>query len=393
MSSQIPFAVWPLQYVVHAPGATFATLGTPQLLRLVHGTADLLDKLRHITNNGAFSSYNEILRGDSIVFAMSVDASGRWPDTLVQISLTNENTGAPRGMEGESYWYVSRFSTRWNWPILKELRTIPPSVNADPDEPVDMMAQIRARLLWLLFDLLEFGPGDLDVDVQRELMVPNVTTLPADAYIRMLRAPLNIHLADLVKEHRHQHHLLTLTQEALTTYQIKTGPGEEYEQLVGAFPSEPGLMTLLNRVHDLRKMVFEVSGELCKFFYGGTSNIEDVKTLVSPYRRDRLGGVHKDMFIHVQPEEGELGWTLWSGRPLCGDPVGASTEGPIQLMHQAGLELYSMEQFNKWLEANVDPGALLYDDEPYDLLDEQPLIWPNEKFKKWALGGGIGNSR
>lgn len=379
----VPIAGWPGQDTSESSYPLHSSWGRPHLFRMISGPV-LSKVLEYVDHQRGRQLAVRVQAGQVVVFGYGVDLHV-WPKALIVLERT-----APASWGSESFWFVSRFSTWWDWSRLVYSRTCP------KEDFILILEQARRRLLWLIFDVLEINPDNLETESQRELMVPDLTIDPSmpGLYKMMAENGVSKRLSAVLEEHRDKYHLLSLAQDALQTRQRHRGPGAEFERLTGSVPDERHLMMLMNQLHHRRVEAFDLTGRLLNSFYDAKPGKMDNETIAAPYRIDKLKGIHADITIHTQPVDGEIVWTAWSGGlPRPGDepcpPLAASTKGPVQLMRQAGLDLHSRQEWEDWLDHNLDPGELYFEPKAFDMLDEQPLLWSEKRFLPWAASVGM----
>jgi len=263
----------------------------------------------------------------------------------------------------------------------------------------EMLDPVRRRLLWFIYDVLGFdAPNAVDGKVKIALQIPDMVRQGYREQI--LRCRYSLRLKKNLRRHRMISELIEREEEALTHQPDSLHPAYQFFiDQTGRAPNPNLLHSALTSRHALRLEIFDLSNQISRFFQGSNQGNSDRKTLAHPYTQRRLKDIHHRSLLHLEPgEKGEMVWTLWKSRPFHGlysehpgraidlnpHPLAMSTKGPIELLHQAGVVVYGLEEFEEWLDRTLIDGILLYDPEPYDLLDEQPLLWNSQVFRKWA---------
>lgn len=251
----------------------------------------------------------------------------------------------------------------------------------DKNGPIPVGDSVRRRLLWFIYDVLR-TPSAIDSAVHSSLLIPHWEK--ERRLQRILASPAYVRLRTLLRRHSEMNHLMDVEQRALTQrHSPDNDARDELLELVGRTPSVVGLNRSIAKRHDLRLQIFEISSQISETFHSSRAHGGDLESVVHPYVQRRLANSHRGIVMHLEPSaHGEMTWTLW--RLPWRNPIAMSTEGPVELLHQGELVLYGDDAFENWLDRTILDGVILYNPEPYELLDEQPLLWDSEKFRTWA---------
>lgn len=286
-------------------------------------------------------------------------------------------------------WFAARFATNLNaWLLTRR-----PFDATDPYSRTARADRIRRQLLWFLFDGLGLGEDDISEPVQQELLVPEIGAAGPDVDLEQVIGPMQ-HAMRVEQERLYRHaEMLDLAEQALTWGgDFSEGPGAQYVQMVGEPATPEHMNELVSRVHDGRMAIFNATETILQVVVGGSRMRHDSDRVNNPYRNLQISAQPwNNWHVFVHPDD--LYGIVWELHHKLGihlparDPFAASTEGPFELLQQAGLVVMDTEAFDDWLDATIDPGELGFDPEAYIATDLNPLLMDDAWVQRWAKHG------
>lgn len=257
----------------------------------------------------------------------------------------------------------------------------------------------RNSWLWFIFDVLGIDTDSLDDASQATLLIPD--TISDEHWRAIDLSEMGLSLSNAL------HRLMRLGEEqhdlaGALTHGRGTDEWEYYVDQYGRPPMDAILNTILSQMVEMRKKallsasMIDIEGApiahakqplarhpfptmklTCNFPWKDWA-------IIGVSKRDHVQWtVHResqDQSFYFSPKLGLHGW--------ISNPASGSARGPHHALRQAEL-LLPVSEFNDWLDRSVIRGDLLYNDEPYQLLGEQPLFDGEARFKAWATRLGL----